>query len=93
MEDLEMTKAIARAAAMEVDLEVAKELSGVREEVAGVRGEIRALKASLSGMIAKEIKDCQAHQEKRRSRKLGTWLTIIGLVAANGIALWAMFGG
>jgi hypothetical protein len=92
MVDKETTKEIAKLAVLELDLEVTREIAEVKTEVVGMRGEVQALKAKIPTLIANEIRTCQRHQERRRRWSVGTLITIIGLVVANGIAFWAKFG-
>lgn len=93
MVDKETTKEIAKLAVLELDLEVTKEISEVKTEVVGMRGELKALEAKIPTLIAKEIRSCQQHQEKRRWRSIGTLLTILGIGSSLGIGIAALIGG
>jgi hypothetical protein len=93
MVDKDTTKEIAKLAVLELDLEVTKEISEVKTEVVGMRGEVRALEAKIPMLIAKEIRSCQQHQEKRRRWSIGTLLTIIGIGGSFGVGIAALFGG
>lgn len=86
MVDRETAREIAKVAATELAVHVTAEMGEIR-------GDLRELKACIPGLIAKEIKTCQTHQEKRRRWGIGTILTVIGIGFANGIAAWAVFGG
>lgn len=86
MVDRETAREIAKVAASELAIHIT-------EKIGEIRGDLRELRACIPGLIAEQIQACKLHQENRRRWSIGTILTIAGLIIANGLSAWAVFGG